>query len=86
MRTTKRITEITIEKSECLIVHKPRELSFAWCVECDAEVQMLQPEEAARIACVSTRTIYCWIEAGMIHFNEADKNNLLVCCNSLSRQ
>jgi len=53
-----------------------------WCEECGIEVDMLNPEEAAAIAQVSTRTIYRWIEAGEIHHVETQEC-LLVCPKQL---
>jgi len=44
---------------------------------------MLAPDAAAAIASVSTRTIYRWIEAGELHFQENPDRRLLVCSASL---
>jgi hypothetical protein len=44
---------------------------------------MLTPEVAARLASVSPRTIYRWIEAGALHFTETPDGILLVCQASL---
>jgi hypothetical protein len=45
---------------------------------------MIAPEHAARIAGVSTRKIYAWIEAGTVHFAESPDGSLLICLDSLS--
>jgi excisionase family DNA binding protein len=47
-----------------------------------AEVQMISPDEAAALMNMSSRSIYQWIEAGRIHFQE-DPGALLVCADSL---
>jgi predicted site-specific integrase-resolvase len=45
---------------------------------------MISPEQAARIAGVSTRTIYAWLESGKVHFLEVPEASLLICLDSLS--
>ena len=44
---------------------------------------MLTPEEAARLACVSPRTVYRWVEAGRLHFSEMPDGGLFICLASL---
>jgi predicted site-specific integrase-resolvase len=44
---------------------------------------MITPEEAALILQTSTRTIYSWVEADLIHFNEQPGGSLLICPDSL---
>ena len=44
---------------------------------------MITPHEAARIAHVSSRTIYRWIEEARIHFIEDTSGSILVCADSL---
>lgn len=77
-----RTTEITVERSEVLVVRRSRFSVYAWCSRCGARVQMLTPEEAARAADVSTRTIYSRVENGQIHFTEMAEG-MFVCLNSL---
>jgi len=48
-----------------------------------AEVQLISPHEAARLANVSSRTIYRWIEEAKLHFSEEPGMALLVCADSL---
>lgn len=55
----------------------------SWCPACAAEVEMITPNEAARIAGVSSRTIYRWIEEARIHFIENTSGSILVCAGSL---
>ena len=45
---------------------------------------MIAPEQAARIAGVSTRKIYAWVEAGKLHFAESPDRSLLICLESLN--
>jgi hypothetical protein len=44
---------------------------------------MITPEEAAIILQSSTRTIYSWVEADLIHFREQPGGSLLICLDSL---
>jgi hypothetical protein len=44
---------------------------------------MLAADLAARIARVSARTIFRWVEAGSLHFNEIEGGSLLICPISL---
>ncbi len=45
---------------------------------------MVTPDVAARIAAVSPRTIYRWIESGGLHFSEAADHRLFICVESVS--
>ena len=86
MRTRKRtkITEITLERTEVLLVQRAKTRLFAHCEGCGARVQMVTPDEAATAAGVTTRTIYRRIETGKVHFTETSEGLLLVCFSSLS--
>jgi hypothetical protein len=44
---------------------------------------MITADEAARLACQSTRTIYAWVEANRLHYRETPEGYLLVCLDSL---
>jgi predicted site-specific integrase-resolvase len=44
---------------------------------------MVTLDQAARIARVSSRTIYRWVEAEKVHFIESAEGTLLVCLNSI---
>jgi hypothetical protein len=76
----KKTTTITSETHEVLIVRRsPSQSKLMWCPACGLDVEMLDPEEAAAIASVSTRTIYKWIEAGQVHHAESAGGNVVVC-------
>ena len=79
---TTRRTEITIETSRRLLVRHSSEWRRAWCARCVAEVQMVTPQTAAALMNVSSRSIYRWIEQGVVHFIE-EPCGLLVCAGSL---
>jgi hypothetical protein len=84
MTTRKRRVEFTIETSRRLIVNRDRVSTAAWCPDCGERVEMLLPEEAARLAGRSTRGIYRQVEAGKLHFVEVTDGLLLICGNSLT--
>jgi hypothetical protein len=54
------------------------------CAACGAPAVMITPEEAAALARVSTRTVYRWVEAGLVHIEESADGPLFVCLSSLS--
>jgi RNA polymerase sigma factor (sigma-70 family) len=82
---TKKIrTEITIETDRLLIIRRHRTLIHAWCAACSEVVKMTSPEDAARLAQISSRQLYRAVEAGSIHFLETLEGMLLVCLNSLA--
>ena len=82
VKMTTRRTEITIETSRRLLVRRSSARRIVWCERCVAEVQMITPQEAAALMNVSSRSIYQWIEAGRVHFQEGP-GGLLVCAESL---
>jgi hypothetical protein len=81
-----RTAEMTIETEESVVLRGspvPR-CPVMWCQGCCGQVEMVTPEEAARIAGVNTRMIYRWVEARNIHFVETSEGLLLVCRDSLA--
>jgi len=80
----KRITKIKVETERIVLSHR-QHAAPAWRHACCAQIQRLKPEEATAIAAVTPRTIYRWIEAGMLHFTESPEGWLLICLNSLPR-
>lgn len=75
---------ITSETHELLIVRVPSGHAIRmWCSECDTEVDMLRPDEAAVLASVSTRRIYQWVEADQIHYQESTGGNVVICPNQV---
>ncbi len=82
-KRTKRSAEITVETEEVVLVKGNARAVRMHCPGCHREVRMITPEQAARIAGVSTRTIYRWVEAGGAHFIE-DGGQLLICVPGLS--
>lgn len=84
MRRIKR-TEVFVETEvEIEVRRRTLRLAPVWCAACGAEVEMVPPDVAAAIAEVSARTVFGWVEAGLVHFAETPEGALLVCLRSLS--
>jgi hypothetical protein len=81
---TKRRTEVTIEIEEAVIRNSKGPI-VAWCANCAENVRMLEAHEAAVAAGISSRAIYCDVEAGRLHFVETGGGSTLICLNSLSQ-
>lgn len=74
----RRKTVTTIETHEFWIIRRPfAGFPTTLCALCDSP--MLTPHEAALRAGVSQRTIYRWVEEGLIDFVEAADGSVLVC-------
>ena len=84
MHHIKRRIEITTVKEHSVIVRPVSVRAFRWCEACDAEVNMVTPDQAATIAQVFMRTIFQWVESGKLHFAETVDGKLLVCLISLA--
>jgi len=44
---------------------------------------MMSPEDAGRLAVVSSRTIYRWVEGAKIHYTETPGGGVWICLKSL---
>ena len=75
-------TETSVEVHQVLIVKRQGASVWLTCEECLGG-QMLAPEEASVILKVPNRTIYQWVEAGLVHCVETPDTSLLVCMVSL---
>ncbi|HYK87544.1 MAG TPA: helix-turn-helix domain-containing protein [Acidobacteriota bacterium] len=76
-------TEITIEVEDLMLIRSRGRSLQLWCPACGADVEMVTPSEAARIAGVTSRTIYRWVEQARLHFVENAGGSILVCVVSL---
>ena len=80
----KRRTEITIETERLVIMARSfTRKQLSWCSWCDEGVDMLSTDNAALVGKVSSRTIFRWVEAGIVHSSETPDGLLLICPNSL---
>ena len=79
----KRTTKTTIEIHQVYAIRQAEAFAPLLCSECATdEASMITPDEAAMVTGISTRTIYLWVEDGIIHFRETPNGSLLVCLNS----
>jgi hypothetical protein len=79
----RRRTETTIETYEVLAIRTSRGAVQVWCPECGALARMVEPEAAARLAGISTRSLYGQLEAGRLHYEENKEGLLLICLKSV---
>ncbi len=82
--TTRRRTEITIE-TERIIIPTSTSAQPKWCDECQTQVEMMKPEDAAKVLQLATRIIYQLIEAGDLHFLD-EAGEIFICRDSLFLQ
>ncbi|HEY7544820.1 MAG TPA: hypothetical protein VID27_08050 [Blastocatellia bacterium] len=82
MMRAKTKTEITIEKRERVTI-RLRGQRIIWCDGCAAQANMILPEEAAHLAQTTARAIFRRVEAGEVHFLEAEGGVLFICIASL---
>ena len=76
---------MTIETEESVLLRgvANQHATLMWCPSCRRRVEMVTPERAAQIASVTERTIYRWVEAEAVHFQEVH-GHLLICHPALS--
>ena len=85
MSDKKRHTVTTIETHEFWVVKRPAQQSpEIICAACPGEARMLTPQQAATQAGVSDRTVYRWVDEGLIHFLETAEGSLFVCLAPLT--
>lgn len=79
----RRSTETVVETHEVWVIRRSGDYLSPPCVTCPNGPPMAKPEDTARLAGVSTRTVYQWIEAGRVHFAETPEGDLFVCPASI---
>ena len=78
-----RRTEVSIEMEQLMVIQRRRGSVTSRCKECDVEVVMLTPDEAALVTLASTRSLYRMIDSGMVHFEETPAGLIRLCLPSL---
>ena len=73
-----------MEGREVWLIRGPWRGAPKRCAECPGQPEMLTPEEAARLAGLSSRAIYRLVESGQIHCTETEVGSLFVCLAPLS--
>ena len=76
-------TETRVELHEVWIIPDSQTTGVVCDVCANQQSAMIGPQEAALVAGVSLRTIFRWVEAGQVHYQEQAESGLLVCANSL---
>ena len=77
-----RRTKITIETRRRLWMLSRESGRDFWCAACAAKAAFLPVTVASRVAGVSERTIYRWVESGKLHAIEPC-GAVLICVHSI---
>jgi hypothetical protein len=72
----------TLETHRVLLVYRRSQVQ-GWCPECATAVEMVKPEDAARLLRISLRRVFRKVEAETLHFTETADGLLFICRNSL---
>jgi hypothetical protein len=76
---------ITIETLQRTVIRQNApQTQNLWCEFCQAAVEMISPELAAKISGVNVREVYRQIEKGSVHFVETESGSVFICRNSLN--
>ena len=75
--------EIIFETEETVIIRQAPKTWTAFCPQCRAMAEMALPQTIADLSGFTEREIFRLIEAGEIHFVEAER--VFVCLNSLEK-
>jgi hypothetical protein len=76
-------SKITIETDEVWIIKRKRFFVRCYCPECEREVSMVPPDEAALLACRDIGSIYSSMERDQFHMFYYEGTKPLICLNSL---
>jgi hypothetical protein len=80
-----RKSEKTFEMHEFYVIRTGSGSLPALCAECaTGDAIIVAPEQAAAVAHVAVRTIYRWVELGVVHYKEGPEGSLAVCLKSLA--
>jgi hypothetical protein len=80
-----RKTKTTVEIHEVYVIRQAEISAPVLCAECATGApSMVTPEEAAVVAGIAVRRVYRLVEAGSVHYFEAEDGSLLVCLNSMT--
>lgn len=74
---------ITTETHEVWVVRRPKTQVSGWCEKCEATVEMVTVDEAARLTGSSLRVIFRQLELDQFHFRESAAGEILFCLPSM---
>jgi len=77
----KQKAEITLEVEETIALRQVAQITKAFCPQCEASVDMASPCAVAGLSDFTEREIFRLVEAGKIHFIEAER--IWICLNSI---
>lgn len=78
---TKKKREIEIEFERVRIIYKRK--NQVWCSGCQAETELVTAHEAEAIAEIGEAEIMRLANSGVLHTNQVNQKNLLICLKSL---
>lgn len=80
----KSLFKAEIETTETWVIKRPRRFIRNWCRQCNREVSLLIPEEAARLTCMEMNSFYLLFEQNLFHiYYLGTKRQPYICLNSL---
>ena len=74
--------EVTIETERVVVVSR-RGNALQWCTRCHRWIVPLALDEAALVAGVTSRALFQWVEAGIVHSQETNEGLLRICPQSI---
>jgi hypothetical protein len=76
--------EITFEIEQRFIIKRQSgQKTTLFCSFCQKEIEMLSTDKAALLTGCNSRTIFDWVELGLLHFTETSEGLLMICKSSL---
>lgn len=79
----KKTREIRIEIERMRVIYKRKSNKTVWCAGCQAEAEIVTVDEAKAIADIGDAELDRLVRNGLLHTNQADEKDLLICLNSL---
>lgn len=76
-------TEVVIETCETYVIKHQRHLVRAWCEDCQKEVSLIPPSEAAILTFQETSAIFFLMDTNRIHFRYLREKTPFICLTSL---
>lgn len=74
---------ITTETHEVWVIRRPKKQASGWCEKCEAMVELLTADEAARLTGSSVRAIFRQLELDQFHFRESVAGEISFCLPSV---
>lgn len=76
----KQKAEITLEVEETVVFRQPDLIGQRFCPNCAEVVEMVAPHAITAMSGITEREIFRLVEAGKIHFVEADRIFVCLSC------